>query len=86
MFQEQLGGTLEVIAQDVKLQVDFDPKQVKRYRLIGHCGREGRGPLRPGPSGYGSDSRTTVVFPAVTSTVTDFSLFGPTSRSRWRPS
>lgn len=39
VFQEQLGGTLEVIAQDVKLQVEFDPKQVTRYRLIGYENR-----------------------------------------------
>lgn len=40
VFQEQLGGTLEVIAKDVKLQVDFDPAQVKRYRLIGYENRD----------------------------------------------
>lgn len=39
IFQEQLGGTLEVIAQDVKLQVDFDPEQVLRYRLVGYENR-----------------------------------------------
>jgi Ca-activated chloride channel family protein len=40
VFQTELGGTLEVIAQDVKLQVDFDPAQVKRYRLIGYENRD----------------------------------------------
>ncbi len=40
IFQQQLGGTLEVIAKDVKLQVDFDPKQVKSYRLIGYENRD----------------------------------------------
>ncbi len=40
IFVEQLGGTLEVIAQDVKLQVDFDPAQVKAYRLIGYENRD----------------------------------------------
>ncbi|WP_240360192.1 vWA domain-containing protein [Pyxidicoccus caerfyrddinensis] len=40
IFQEQLGGTLEVIAQDVKLQVDFDPAQVSRYRLVGYENRD----------------------------------------------
>jgi Ca-activated chloride channel family protein len=40
VFQEQLGGTLEVVAQDVKLQVEFDPKLVKRYRLIGYENRD----------------------------------------------
>jgi len=39
VFQTELGGTLEVIAQDVKLQVDFDPAQVKRYRLVGYENR-----------------------------------------------
>jgi Ca-activated chloride channel family protein len=39
IFQEQIGGTLEVIAQDVKLQVEFDPEQVARYRLVGYENR-----------------------------------------------
>ncbi|MFN7131384.1 MAG: vWA domain-containing protein [Myxococcales bacterium] len=39
VFQEQLGGTLEVIAQDVKLQVEFNPERVKRYRLVGYENR-----------------------------------------------
>jgi len=39
VFQEQLGGTLEVIAKDVKLQVEFDPAQVARYRLVGYENR-----------------------------------------------
>jgi Ca-activated chloride channel family protein len=40
IFQQQLGGTLEVIAQDVKLQVEFDPAQVARYRLVGYENRD----------------------------------------------
>lgn len=40
IFQTELGGTLEVIAKDVKLQVDFDPEQVKRYRLVGYENRD----------------------------------------------
>ncbi len=40
VFQEQLGGTLEVIAQDVKIQVDFDAKAVKAYRLVGYENRD----------------------------------------------
>ncbi|WP_426746544.1 VWA domain-containing protein [Myxococcus faecalis] len=40
IFVEQLGGTLEVIAKDVKLQVEFDPKQVSRYRLVGYENRD----------------------------------------------
>lgn len=38
-FVEQLGGTLEVVAKDVKLQVEFDPRQVRRYRLLGYENR-----------------------------------------------
>jgi Ca-activated chloride channel family protein len=40
VFQEQLGSTLEVVAKDVKLQVDFDPRQVAQYRLIGYEDRD----------------------------------------------
>jgi Ca-activated chloride channel family protein len=40
VFQEQLGSTLEVVAQDVKLQVDFDPAVVARYRLVGYENRD----------------------------------------------
>lgn len=40
IFVEQLGGTLQVIAQDVKLQVDFDPAQVNAYRLVGYENRD----------------------------------------------
>jgi len=35
LFVEQLTGTLQVVAKDVKLQVEFDPQVVERYRLIG---------------------------------------------------
>ena len=40
VFQEQLSGMLEVIARDVKIQVEFDPKVVKEYRLIGYENRD----------------------------------------------
>jgi Ca-activated chloride channel family protein len=40
VFAEQLTSTLEVAAKDVKLQVDFDPSHVKRYRLIGYENRD----------------------------------------------
>src|SRR5205823_633854 len=40
IFVEQLGATLEVIAQDVKFQVDFDSRQVRRYRLVGYENRD----------------------------------------------
>jgi secreted protein with Ig-like and vWFA domain len=36
---EQAGGTLVTIAKDVKLQVDFDPELVSRYRLVGYTNR-----------------------------------------------
>jgi Ca-activated chloride channel family protein len=40
VFEHQLVSTLQVIAQDVKIQVDFDPEQVERYRLIGYENRD----------------------------------------------
>lgn len=40
VFAEQLTSTLEVAAKDVKLQVDFDPTQVSRYRLVGYENRD----------------------------------------------
>lgn len=39
IFVEQLTGTLEVIAKDVKVQVAFDPKVVTSYRLVGYENR-----------------------------------------------
>ncbi|MEM6787276.1 MAG: von Willebrand factor type A domain-containing protein [Myxococcota bacterium] len=39
VFVEDLTGTLQVIAKDVKVQVDFDPTVVQRYRLIGYENR-----------------------------------------------
>ncbi|OGQ93589.1 MAG: hypothetical protein A2284_11590 [Deltaproteobacteria bacterium RIFOXYA12_FULL_61_11] len=36
---EQLGGTLQTIAKDVKLQLEFNPAAVKAYRLIGYENR-----------------------------------------------
>ena len=39
VFQEQLGGTLQVVAKDVKIQVEFDPGSVAHYRLIGYENR-----------------------------------------------
>ncbi|HZN59723.1 MAG TPA: YfbK domain-containing protein, partial [Planctomycetota bacterium] len=38
-FVEGLTGTLETIAKDVKVQVDFDPEKVLRYRLLGYENR-----------------------------------------------
>ncbi|HEX5044547.1 MAG TPA: VWA domain-containing protein, partial [Candidatus Polarisedimenticolaceae bacterium] len=36
---EQIGGTLVTIAKDVKIQVEFNPKVVGAYRLIGYENR-----------------------------------------------
>jgi Ca-activated chloride channel homolog len=36
---EQLAGTLVTIAKDVKVQVEFNPAQVREYRLIGYENR-----------------------------------------------
>lgn len=33
---QEMGGTLLTIAKDVKIQVEFNPEQVKGYRLIGY--------------------------------------------------
>ena len=40
VFSEQLGATLEVVAKDAKLQVEFDPAVVARYRLLGYENRD----------------------------------------------
>jgi Ca-activated chloride channel family protein len=39
VFLEKLMGTLVTIAKDVKIQVEFNPAQVKRYRLLGYANR-----------------------------------------------
>lgn len=33
---EEIGGTLHTIAQDVKIQVEFNPAMIAEYRLIGY--------------------------------------------------
>ncbi|EYF08737.1 Von Willebrand factor type A domain protein [Chondromyces apiculatus DSM 436] len=40
VFSQQVDGTLEVIARDVKIQVEMDPDVVKTYRLIGYENRD----------------------------------------------
>jgi Ca-activated chloride channel family protein len=40
VFGEAVDGLLQVIARDVKVQVDFDPKVVKEYRLVGYENRD----------------------------------------------
>ena len=36
---EEMGGTLETVAKDVKFQVEFNPDYVSEYRLIGYENR-----------------------------------------------
>jgi Ca-activated chloride channel family protein len=40
IFQEALPSTLEVLAEDAKIQVDFDPEVVRHYRLLGYENRD----------------------------------------------
>jgi Ca-activated chloride channel family protein len=40
VFVDQLEGLLQVVAKDVKIQVEFDPRVVKQYRLIGYENRD----------------------------------------------
>ena len=40
IFLDNLTGTLQVIARDVKIQVDFDQDIVKSYRLLGYENRD----------------------------------------------
>ncbi len=40
VFVENLTGTLQVIAEDVKVQVDFNPQVVRSYRLLGYENRD----------------------------------------------
>jgi Ca-activated chloride channel family protein len=39
LLVQQLSGTLVTVAQDVKIQVEFNPAQVAGYRLIGYQNR-----------------------------------------------
>ncbi len=39
-FLQDLSGMLEVVAKDVKIQVEFDPRTVARYRLLGYENRD----------------------------------------------
>ncbi len=39
VFVEELGSTLVTVAKDVKIQIEFNPKQVSQYRLIGYENR-----------------------------------------------
>ena len=39
VFGQELGGTLVTVANDAKLQVEFNPAVVRSYRLLGYEGR-----------------------------------------------
>ncbi|MDP0490952.1 MAG: VWA domain-containing protein [Verrucomicrobiota bacterium JB023] len=39
VFMQKLSGTLVTIAKDVKVQVEFNPAKVAKYRLIGYANR-----------------------------------------------
>jgi Ca-activated chloride channel family protein len=40
VFAENVNGLLEVVARDMKVQVDFDPGVVSSYRLVGYENRD----------------------------------------------
>jgi len=40
VFVENLTGTLQTIARDAKVQVEFDPEVIARYRLLGYENRD----------------------------------------------
>ncbi len=40
VFEESLHGTIQVVAKDVKLQIEFNPKHVAQYRLLGYENRK----------------------------------------------
>jgi Ca-activated chloride channel family protein len=40
IFVDELSGTLETIAKDAKVQVEFDPATVERWRLVGYENRD----------------------------------------------
>jgi len=40
VFGKDLAGTLQVVAKDVKIQVEFNPAAVQTYRLIGYENRD----------------------------------------------
>jgi Ca-activated chloride channel homolog len=39
IFVQEFGGTLFTVAKDVKLQIEFNPRHVQAYRLIGYENR-----------------------------------------------
>jgi Ca-activated chloride channel family protein len=39
VFEEQLTGMLQIVAKDLKLQVEFNPEAIRRYKLVGYENR-----------------------------------------------
>ncbi|MHC4394335.1 MAG: vWA domain-containing protein [Planctomycetota bacterium] len=40
IFEDNLTGALQVVARDVKVQIDFNPEVVRSYRLLGYENRD----------------------------------------------
>jgi Ca-activated chloride channel family protein len=40
IFEDNLTGALQVVARDVKVQIDFNPDVVRSYRLLGYENRD----------------------------------------------
>jgi Ca-activated chloride channel family protein len=40
VFVDEMAATLQTVAKDAKIQVEFDPSRVRRYRLIGYENRD----------------------------------------------
>ena len=40
VFRENLTGTLQAVARDAKIQIEFDPERVLRWRLLGYENRD----------------------------------------------
>jgi Ca-activated chloride channel family protein len=40
VFETAMAGTLQMIAKDAKIQVEFNPERVRRYRLLGYENRD----------------------------------------------
>jgi Ca-activated chloride channel family protein len=40
VFVEEMAATLQTVAKDAKIQVEFSPSRVRRYRLIGYENRD----------------------------------------------
>jgi Ca-activated chloride channel family protein len=40
VFMDEFGGTLQTVAKDVKLQIEFNPAKVSGYRLLGYENRQ----------------------------------------------